>query len=147
MSIDTVKPKMSVSEATSKLINLILQMPPKELIQTLNEIEEKYHNNKRDTRVSYKTEVVYAVNKKLHKGIISNINSNGIFIETSEHFEPGEQITLTFELPGSNEPIKVNGEIARTSSEGIGVHFDIDIEELISRGNSELPSPQPDLTT
>jgi Tfp pilus assembly protein PilZ len=46
-----------------------------------------------------------------------------MFIETREPLSIGQYVTLTFKLPNSVEHIKVNGEIVRVSSKGLGVKF------------------------
>ena len=132
MTDETKKRKISASEATSKLIRTILKMPAPKIIALLNEVEEKQHINKRETRLPYSAEVTFSVSEKFYTGYISNINSNGIFIETESRFKPGEKLTLSFEPPGNENHIKITGEIVRATEEGIGISFDINIESLMA---------------
>ncbi len=131
MADETKKRKISASEATSKLIRTILKMPAEKIIALLNEVEEKHHQNKRETRIPYSAEVSFSVNDKFYSGYISNVNSNGIFIETEIEFTPGEKLTLSFEPPGGGSHIKITGEIVRVTEEGIGVSFDINVQSIM----------------
>ncbi len=131
MTDETKSRKISASEATSKLIRTILKMPADKIIALLNEVEEKQHINKREARAPYSAEVTFSVNERFYSGYISNINSNGIFIETESRFKPGEKLTLSFEPPGSDNHIKITGEIVRATEEGIGISFDINIQSLM----------------
>lgn len=127
------KKKMSAAEGTSALIKAVLKMPAAKIISLLNELEEKKHKNKREPRINYRAEVAFSVGEKFCSGYIANINSSGIFIETEDKFKPGEKLTLSFALPIDNiEHVKVKGEIVRVSQEGIGVNFDLNIEELLN---------------
>ena len=56
---------------------------------------------------------------------IDDISSSGVFIRTSRDFSIGQEIAMTITFPVPVEPLKVTGEIVRTSSMGIGVKFKI----------------------
>ncbi len=116
---------MTVSMATSRLINLILNMPPKEIIETLHELEER----KRKAETADRTEVVFAVDKRFCKGTASTIHSHGLYIETLERFSPGETITLSFEHKKNARHIKTSGTVVRVDGEGIEVEFSSGIEK------------------
>ncbi len=55
--------------------------------------------------------------------VIRNISVGGVFIETSEAFQPGKPLELEFSLPNQEKRFKATGSIAWRSSEGIGVKF------------------------
>jgi hypothetical protein len=62
--------------------------------------------------------------------VIRNISVGGVFIETSEAFQPGKALELEFSLPNQEQRFKVIGKIAWRSPEGIGVSFTAVSEEL-----------------
>ncbi len=65
---------------------------------------------------------------------ISNISGGGVFIETSAAFEPGKHVRLEFKFPDEKEPVRVPGQIAWRSPEGIGVKFTAvskDVQKII----------------
>ena len=136
--------KLTVSAATSRLITLILKMPPTEILEILKTVEEKELEKKRRApRVNYFMEVDYVVEDRVFSGYINNISSDGVFIETTETFHRDSDITLTFALPNSQGHIKVAGKIVRITPDGIGIAFDLDIQTLLEqRKTPTVPSPK-----
>ena len=118
ISTETEK-RMTVSGATSRLISLILSMPANEILETLQEIEER----KRKSDSMALCEVVFAAGPRIGKGMASMISSSGLFIETRERFTPGEILTLAFENRKEGRPVKTTGEVVRETPTGIEVRF------------------------
>lgn len=112
--------KMSVSKATSTLIGLILKMPPKDIMDTLDFVEHR--KMKADDNAM--TEVVFAVENRLFKGVARSIDARGMFVQTPQRFHPGESITLSFENRTEGRHVKTQGRIISLTEEGIGVVFD-----------------------
>lgn len=130
--------KMTVSAATSRLISLILKMSPAEILEILKLVEEKeLEKKRRSPRINYFMEVDYVVGDRAFNGYINNISVDGVFIETSETFQKNSVITLTFALPNSQGHIRVAGKIVRTTPEGIGIAFDMDIQTLLEERTHE----------
>ena len=117
------------NKATGRLIRLIRKLPKEKILSLLYDLEESYHENKREVRIPYCAEVIFSVNGKFYTGYIANINSNGIFIETENIFSIGERLTLSFEPPNNGKHLKNTGKIIRISKNGIGIIFDADIED------------------
>jgi len=69
----------------------------------------------------------------LFTDFIRNISVGGVFIETSEAFQPGKALELEFSLPNQDKRFKVIGNIAWRSPEGIGVRFTAVSEDLRKR--------------
>jgi Tfp pilus assembly protein PilZ len=46
-----------------------------------------------------------------------------VFIETQRPLFVGEELLLSFSMPGVDKPLKVNGEIVQVNRSGIGVEF------------------------
>jgi Tfp pilus assembly protein PilZ len=55
---------------------------------------------------------------------VADISSGGMFIRTSEAYEVGQKLTLSFAFFRDQRPLKVTGTVARRTTEGIGVKFD-----------------------
>jgi len=126
--------KLSVSAATSRLISLILKMPPDEVQTILERVQTKQIVKKRKApRVEYFMEVDFVVNERYYSSYINDISINGVFIETHDSFEIEESITLSFALPNSQGHIKATGTIVRTSPDGIAVAFDVSIRTLMEQ--------------
>lgn len=84
---------------------------------------DPYQYERASERVETKAPVDFTVNKELYRGMVQNVSEHGAFIKTPIEFEPGQEITMIFELPGSDRPYKVTGKIAQRSQGGIGTQF------------------------
>lgn len=56
---------------------------------------------------------------------ICNISSNGVFIKSNRHLSVGQEVAMTITFPSTGESHMVTGQIARVTSEGIGINFKI----------------------
>jgi len=74
-------------------------------------------------RKPYSAIVNYVVNEEACADSIRDISASGVFIQTAKPFSQGQEVSMTFPLPVSEENISLNGEIARTSELGMGVRF------------------------
>ena len=109
---------------TERLITRIKGMSEEQQSELLNLLEAQQDQEKRELpRKPHVMPVEYAAEGRVHRDVIQNISSGGVFIETQEQLPVGQEISMTFKLPDSELPIKLRGEIIRTSPEGIGVRF------------------------
>ena len=74
-------------------------------------------------RKPYSAIVDYTVNEETYTDSIQDISAGGVFIQTVTPFSEGQEVSMTFPLPVSEENININGEIARISELGMGVRF------------------------
>ena len=129
--------KMEESGKSARLIELILKMSDEEQQNLLIELEEKLSVRKRKhDRKSYFSVVDYNALEAAHTGFIENISAGGVFIGTSRSFSVGQEISMAFPLPVSQEHVTMDGEVVRVNAEGIGVKFktvDHEREGLIRR--------------
>ncbi len=82
-------------------------------------------------RIPSSAVVTYAVRGKAYEDFLIDISAGGLFIETNAIFSVGQQISLTFPLPGYQSYIKVTGIVVRTTGRGVGVMFDESIHDLL----------------
>ena len=116
--------KMEESGKSARLIELILKMTDEEQQRLLIELEEKLTVRKRKhDRKSYFSVVDYNAMQSAHTGFIENISAGGVFIGTSSSFPVGQEISMAFPLPVSQEHVRMDGEVVRVNTEGIGVKF------------------------
>jgi Tfp pilus assembly protein PilZ len=54
---------------------------------------------------------------------VENVSSGGIFINTRQHLFAGQEIAVKFDFPDAQNTIMANGEVVRTSIEGVGIRF------------------------
>ena len=124
----------NISVITARLFDLILKMPTLERQALLEELENRMHEGRRTApREKYFKDVDFATKDRVFRGFIQNISADGVLIETSESLSVGQQITLAFELPNTNEHVKISGKIARVLPDGgFGVKFNSSIRSLSS---------------
>jgi len=115
---------MDEVDITSRLINLILDMPldsKLKLIKTLDGWEND--GSRKHPRKPWVIPVEYAAGSQSFKDVIKDISKGGVFIETQEPFAVGQTITMGFRIPKSRKLIQASGEIVRANAMGIGIKF------------------------
>ena len=119
------------SEVTSRLFALIGKMSDEERQGLLDEIETRpFIKKRRYHRKPYFSVVDYNAKDYTFADFIQNIAAEGIFISTSTPFSFGQEVSLAFPLPVSQEHINIPGEVVRIEEEGIGVKFKTLDQEL-----------------
>jgi hypothetical protein len=61
---------------------------------------------------------------QIRKGQIRDISTLGVFIETPHSMEIGQKLSMRFTFPKAETQLKIQGEIVRKDTNGIGVKFD-----------------------
>ena len=129
-----------------KLFQIILNLPEEKQLALLQHAEELLVKERRAfIRKSCSIPVSYATYDRVYSNTIKNISQRGVFIETQRPLFVGEELTLSFSMPGFGKPLKVKGEIVQVSRSGIGVEFknmspyvEEMIAKLINRMKTEL---------
>ena len=77
-------------------------------------------------RLSCYLMVDFAANGRAYRSCIRDISASGVFIETTDAFEPGQDLSLCFALSESDEmlPFKIRGQVTRIYPDGIGVRYE-----------------------
>ena len=91
-------------------------------------------DRRKHTRKPCSISITYSTSDRVFTDIIKNICPGGVFIETSEVFSIGQQITLMFASGDLEEPIEVVGKVVWDGPKGIGVKFaaaNKDLEKMI----------------
>ncbi len=65
----------------------------------------------------------FVIDGRVHMGIIKNKSDSGIYLEVMGSFSIGQELTLTFTVPGKLKPTKRKGIITRITPAGFGVEF------------------------
>ena len=129
-----------------KLFQIILNLPEEKQLALLRHGEEQMEKEKRVfIRKSCSIPVSYATYDRVYTNTIKNISQRGVFIETQRPLFVGEELILSFSMPGFGKPLKIKGEIVQVSRSGIGVEFkkmspyvEEMIAKLINRMKTEL---------
>jgi hypothetical protein len=113
------------SDLINKLVDLIMKIPPGEQYSLLKELRERVSRYKRKHyRKPVRTNVEYNAGGRSDKGLVHDISTGGVFIETRMPFRAKESISLNFSLPNApHKKVTIHGQIARISPDGVGVEF------------------------
>ena len=120
--------KFDAIEITSRLLNIILDMPVEQQLDLLNRLDTSdYKGSRKHPREYLKKpwNVLIDPEKKkpMSDNFIKDISRCGIFIETNQSFCLGQKITMKFQVPASKKTFKITGEIVRFQKNGIGIKF------------------------
>ena len=115
-------------EVTSRLLNIILDMPIEQQLDLLNRLDtSEYKGARRHTRTYLKNPWVILIDPEKEKTsydyFVKDISRCGMFIETSQSFSVGQKITIKFQIPARKKIFKIIGEIVRYQKNGIGIKF------------------------
>ena len=111
----------------ARLFVLINQMDKDALLAKLQTINnDEFQWVREYPRLSCYLLVDFATDDKAYRSCIRDISANGVFIETGDRFETGQNIALCFTLTESEEslPFKVKGKVTRIYPDGIGVRYE-----------------------
>ncbi len=122
-----VNNELSRNEVRAYLFRLLNDMSDEEMRQLLKELEERQNEKQRKySRKGLLTLIDYNVGDRSYKDFIQDISGSGVFIKTSQTFSVGQTISMTFMSPDNQKPFRINGEIIRVHTDGIGVKFKIE---------------------
>jgi len=68
--------------------------------------------------------VDYATGGNAYRAFVRNLSADGAFIESHMPGPTGPDISLVISLREGKNPVKINGEIAWSGGQGMGVRFD-----------------------
>ena len=110
------------STSFSRLLMLILDMSEAQQLMLLKHAKDIV-DKRTKPRNPCLIPVNYTLKKRNFNSFILDINSFGAYIETSQPFPVGQQISLTFFNPFSHKHIDLAGQIIWSSAYAIGVKF------------------------
>jgi hypothetical protein len=108
----------------TQLIKMIKHLTHQERRILLNTLKRKHFKEKRrKPRKANPALLDYAVRGRVFHGFIHDISVGGVFIETGESIDVGQEILTMIPVPNSPRSIKVIGNVVRSTPNGIGVKF------------------------
>jgi hypothetical protein len=109
------------------LFGIIKDMSDEEMRQLLNDLEARQNKERRQCdRKDFLTIIDYNVEGRYYRDFIENISESGLFFRPSHTFSVGQTIQITFMSPDNQKPFKINGEIVRVDTDGVGVRIKIE---------------------
>lgn len=121
------KKTLSSSEVITRLFEIITNISEdnrRQLLKVLEKnIQSKFSLRRKHSRQPYKINVDFTIDQIPFRFFTHNVSKSGAFIETDLPFLTNKELSMKFELPSYEDPIKTKGKIVRTDSKGIGVKF------------------------
>jgi Tfp pilus assembly protein PilZ len=111
----------------AKIFVMIQKLDKNALLDRLSQLKDTAYRWVREyPRLNCLMIIDFAAKGKVYRSCIRDISAKGMFIETSEIFESGQELALCFTLSEANEsmPFKVKGRVTRIYSGGIGVQYE-----------------------
>jgi len=102
--------------------------------QLLKDLEARENKEQRKySRKDFFRIIDYNVGGRYYRDFIENISEGGLFFKPSHKFSVGQTIQITFMSPDNQKPFKINGEIVRVGTDGVGVKFKIEsqVQKLV----------------
>jgi Tfp pilus assembly protein PilZ len=108
----------------SKLFQIVIDLNEEQQLALLRHAEDLFAKEKRiSIRKSCDIPVNYATDYRVYSNNIKNISQNGLFIDSQRPLIVGDEVIMNFRLDGFNKPLKIKGEVAHTTRQGVGVEF------------------------
>ena len=91
---------------------------------------EVHPDRRRSDRASLTVRIDYSTVDEMFSEFTRDINEGGPFIETDKPHDPGTEVAMQFNLPGSVEVLKTVGRVVRVTQAalgtpgGMGIEFD-----------------------
>ena len=120
-------PKNSSTNVKRRIFEIIDSMPEIEMRNLLIGLEKwkqsKLNGRREHLRKDTSIYALFKTNGLSFREYIKNISAGGLFVETGIPISASNELFMQFVHPDSKNLIKVNGEIVRIDSKGIGVKF------------------------
>ena len=124
--------QLTIKEVYNKILTIIASLSESQMRNLLKSLVN-WQQSKFDEKRKYPRKQTFvwtecSASTRFFTDFIQNLSVSGLYIETQLPFFVGEELSMTFSLPGADAPIKITGKIVRIDSKGVGVQF----EELLS---------------
>jgi len=124
---DIIDDKLSKDDVRAAIFEMINKMSEEEMHRLLKDLEEGQIGDRRQCeRKDFLRVIDYKVGDNYYRDFIQNISETGLFIKPSKTFSVGQTVSMTFMSPDEQSPFKINGEIVRVHTGGIGIKFKIE---------------------
>ena len=125
---------LSSSEVIARLFDIISHLSEdnrRKLLEVLEKRRPSPSTMKREhPRRSFQIPVDFSIDDFFFTYVTQNVSKSGAFIETDLPFLTDKELSMEFELPDCEAPIKTKGVIVRTDATGIGVKFNEPIAKI-----------------
>ncbi len=124
--------KVNVSGIKARLFSKLMKLSDEKIMKVYAALfdERKFPRKKFHIPVDYDTY------DESYRDTITDISAGGVFIQTNEPLDVGEEVSLFFSVKGPRSPFNITGRVVRRPPRGIGVEF----VEIIPQQQAALTS-------
>ena len=118
---------LNSSEVIARLFDIISHLSEDNRRRLLEVLEKRQPSKSIMKRIHprkpYQIHVDFSIDDFFFTHVTQNVSKSGAFIETDLPFLTDKELSMEFEIPGYENPVRTKGVIVRTDSTGIGVKF------------------------
>ena len=118
---------LNSSEVITRIIEIITNISEtnrRQLLKVLEKnLQSKFSVRRKHSRQPYKVNIDFTIDDFPFTSFTQNVSKGGAFIETDLPFLHDKEVSIEFELPGCENPIRTKGKIVRSTSKGVAVKF------------------------
>ena len=133
--------KLNRDQVRKLLIAIIDSLSLEEMRQLFKKLKSLQHREQRKySRKDFSRIIDYTVEGRHYRDFIENISESGLFFKPSHTFSVGQTIQITFMSPDYQKPFKMDGEIVRVSTDGVGVKFKIEsqVQQMVLKSYVDM---------
>lgn len=111
-------------DVTSRLINMVLDMPLHHQLELLRRIDKsRFSGARKHVRRPYVFVVDCETEEAYFQEYIRDISGGGLFLRSDKPFSADQEIRMTFQVPNHSHVFNISGKVVRICPDGIGVQF------------------------
>ena len=132
---------MERNEIRDSIFEMINRMSDEQMLQLFKKLKSFQHKEQRKySRKDFFSIIDYSVEGQYYRDFIQNISESGLFFKPSHTFSVGQTIQITFMSPDYQKPFRINGEIVRADSDGVGVKFKIEsqVQQMVLKSYVDM---------
>ncbi|MDJ0914672.1 MAG: PilZ domain-containing protein [Desulfobacterales bacterium] len=96
-------------------------------------MKQSQGEKRRHPRKDVTLDAVIATEDRVYWDTILNISAGGVFIETENPLDIGQEVSLAFSPFSFDDTIRIEGEIVRIDKNGFSVRFSRSIQDFMKR--------------
>jgi hypothetical protein len=115
--------RLALKNIDAILYQIVMDLNQNHKVSLLDELNELVLGKREHPRKSCVMATDYVVDDRAYRNFVKDISESGVYVQTSQAFEIGDQIIQSFSLSDKQIPFKFTGEIVRLNKDGVGIRF------------------------
>lgn len=115
--------RLAIKKIDAILYQLVMDLHQNQKVNLRDELHEMVLGQREHPRKSCVMATDYVVDDRAYRNFVKDISESGVYVQTGQTFDIGDQITQSFSLSDKQIPFKFTGEIVRLSKDGVGIRF------------------------